>query len=182
MSNDYLISRRTILTTAAVGLGAAPADPHAMSPQVGDRLVYAEGDRTGTPIEPRDLSLGGPQTLAWPATPDIAVVRDGARANQILLLRLDPTSLDSVTFAHAVDGVVAYGAMCSHAGCVVKAWQENQAVLKCPCHNSRYDPRHNAAVVFGPAPRGLAALPLASTDGLLVVAEPFVGKVGPSSV
>jgi Rieske Fe-S protein len=46
------------------------------------------------------------------------------------------------------------------------------------CHNSEFDPRHAAVVVFGPAPRRLAALPLAIKDGALVVAAPFIGKVG----
>lgn len=51
-------------------------------------------------------------------------------------------------------------------------------MLKCPCHNSEFDPRQGAQVVFGPAPRRLAALPLAISDGTLVVAASFVGKVG----
>ncbi len=35
------------------------------------------------------------------------------------------------------------------------------------CHNSEYDPRAGAQVVFGPAPRRLAALPLTLADGSL---------------
>ena len=160
-------------------LGAAPADPRASRPQVGDRLVSADGGITG-PITPDALPVGGPPALAWPVAAD-GTVRDGARANQILLLRLDPAAMDAATRERSAGGVVAYGALCSHAGCVVKAWQEAEAVLQCPCHNSRYDPRRAAAVVFGPAPRPLAALPLAIEDGLLVVAGPFVGRVGPAA-
>ena len=52
-------------------------------------------------------------------------------------------------------------------------------MLKCFCHNSEYDPRQNATVVFGPAPRKLAALPVKIADGMLVVASPFIGKVVP---
>jgi rieske iron-sulfur protein len=51
-------------------------------------------------------------------------------------------------------------------------------VFKCVCHNSEYDPRQGAEVVFGPAPRRLAALPLVISDGSLIVAATFVGKVG----
>jgi Rieske Fe-S protein len=51
-------------------------------------------------------------------------------------------------------------------------------VFKCPCHNSEYDPRQGAQVVFGPAPRRLAALPLALAGGALSVAGGFIGKVG----
>jgi Rieske Fe-S protein len=51
-------------------------------------------------------------------------------------------------------------------------------VLKCFCHNSEYDPREGAQVVFGPAPRRLASLSLSIVDGALKVAAPFVGKLG----
>ncbi|MDU6672842.1 MAG: Rieske 2Fe-2S domain-containing protein, partial [Bradyrhizobium sp.] len=54
----------------------------------------------------------------------------------------------------------------------------NDEVFKCMCHNSEYDPRRGAQVVFGPAPRRLAALPLVIKDGALVIAAPFIGKVG----
>ena len=60
----------------------------------------------------------------------------------------------------------------------VKEASGDKAVFKCACHNSEYDPRQSAKVLFGPAPRRLAALPLAISDGALTVAVPFVGKVG----
>ncbi len=60
----------------------------------------------------------------------------------------------------------------------MKGEQGDKNVFKCMCHNSEYDPRQGALVVFGPAPRRLAALPLALADGALTVAAPFVGKVG----
>jgi len=46
------------------------------------------------------------------------------------------------------------------------------------CHNSEYDPRQSAEVVFGPAPRRLPALPVKIADGALTVAAGFIGKVG----
>jgi len=110
------------------------------------------------------------------------VIRNGSRLNEVLVIRLDPAELDDETRAHAADGIVAYSAICSHAGCPVTAWvkgaEGDQDVFKCVCHNSEYDPRHSAEVVFGPAPRRLAALPLAITEGSLTVAAAFVGKVG----
>jgi rieske iron-sulfur protein len=102
--------------------------------------------------------------------------------NEVLIMRLDPAELDDETRAHSADGIVAYSAICSHAGCPVTAWVKGAAgdhdVFKCVCHNSEYDPRHSAEVVFGPAPRRLAALPLAIADGSLTVAAAFAGKVG----
>jgi Rieske Fe-S protein len=77
---------------------------------------------------------------------------------------------------------VAYSAVCTHAGCSITGWLKAESgdkdVFKCFCHNSEFNPRQNAQVVFGPAPRRLAALPIQITDGLLTVAAGFVGKLG----
>jgi rieske iron-sulfur protein len=151
-------------------------------PQKADVLVFSEGEHAGQSIRPQDLNVGGPFVRAWPKDPKTSVVRKGSRLNEILVVRLDPAELDDETRPRAVDGVVAYSAICAHAGCPVTAWMKaatgDKDVFKCVCHNSEFDPRHSAQVVFGPAPRRLAALPLATADGLLTVAAAFVGKVG----
>jgi Rieske Fe-S protein len=102
--------------------------------------------------------------------------------NEVLVARLDPAELDDETRSRAADGIVAYSAICSHAGCPVTGWLKGAAgdndVFKCLCHNSEFDPRHSAEVVFGPALRRLAALPLTTAGGSLTVAATFVGKVG----
>ena len=151
-------------------------------PQKGDLLVFSEGDQEGKPVSAADLPTGGPPVHAWPKDPKTSVVRSGSRLNEILIIRLDPAELDEQTRARAVDGIIAYSAICSHAGCPVTAWVKSDVgdkeVFKCMCHNSEYDPRAGAQVVFGPAPRRLAALPLALADGSLSVAGNFVGKVG----
>jgi rieske iron-sulfur protein len=155
-----------------------------MRPQKGDLLVISDGDHAGEIIKPGDLTLGGPPLRAWPKDPKTSVVREGSRLNEILVVKLDPAELDDDAKARAVDGVVAYSAICSHAGCPVTEWVKAQEgdkdVFKCPCHNSEFDPRQGAQVVFGPAPRRLAALPLATADGSLIVGGTFVGKVGAS--
>jgi Rieske Fe-S protein len=151
-------------------------------PQRKDLLVFAEGDRAGEVIKPGDLQIGAPPLLAWPKDPGNAVIRDGSRLNEILLIRLASTELDDDTTPRAADGIVAYSAVCTHAGCPITAWMKavegEREVFKCMCHNSEYDPRQAAQVVFGPAPRRLAALPLEIVNGSLVVAGPFIGKVG----
>ncbi|WP_426614561.1 ubiquinol-cytochrome c reductase iron-sulfur subunit [Bradyrhizobium sp. McL0616] len=151
-------------------------------PQKGDLLVFSEGDQEGKLVTSADLPLGGPPVHAWPKDPKTSVVRSASRLNEILIIRLDPEELDEQTRARAVDGMIAYTAICSHAGCPVTAWVKSDVgdneVFKCMCHNSEYDPRAGAQVVFGPAPRRLAALPLALTDGSLSVAGSFIGKVG----
>ncbi len=186
-------TRRTLILTAlaasvciAANKSAAVADEEQPGsderPQKADLLVASEGDGEGQIIKPQDLKLGGPPVHAWPKDPKTSVIRSGSRLNEILVIRLDPAVLDDETRSHAADGIVAYSAVCAHAGCPVTGWVKGEEVdknvFKCFCHNSEYDPRHGAEVVFGPAPRRLAALPLAIVDGSLVVAGSFVGKVG----
>ena len=187
-------TRRTVLlgalaTTACLGC-SPPAragegeDPPGSDerPQKGDVLVFSEGDREGKLITAADLPAGGPPVHAWPKDPKTSVVRSASRLNEILIIRLDPAELDEKTAARAVDGIIAYSAICAHAGCPVTAWVKSDVgdkeVFKCMCHNSEYDPRAGAQVVFGPAPRRLAALPLVLADGSLSVAGNFIGKVG----
>ena len=151
-------------------------------PQKGDLLVFSQGDHAGSVIKPDDLKLGGPPAHAWPMDPKTKVVRKGSRLNEILIVKLDPAELDDTTKPRAADGIVAYSIICAHAGCPVTAWVKeadgDKNVFKCLCHNSEYDPRKAAEVVFGPAPKPLPALPLATADNALVVAAPFVGHVG----
>lgn len=151
-------------------------------PQKADVLVYSEGDRAGEVIKPDDLKTGGPMVRAWPKDPKTSVIRKGSRLNEILVVKLDPAELDEETRTRAAGGVVAYSAICVHTGCPITAWVKaasgDKDVFKCFCHNSEYDPRQGAQVVFGPAPRRLPALPLAAEDGTLTVAAAFIGKVG----
>jgi rieske iron-sulfur protein len=184
-------TRRTLILTA-LATGACLASRRSAAdddkpgsderPQQADVLVFSEGEHAGEVIKPQDLKLGGPPVHAWPKDAKTSVVRDGSRLNEVLVVRLDPAELDDETRARAADGIVAYSAICSHAGCPITGWLKGEAgdndVFKCFCHNSEFDPRQSAQVVFGPAPRRLAALPLSATDGSLTVVAPFAGKVG----
>jgi rieske iron-sulfur protein len=192
MSSSSDQTRRTVILTAlATAAGVVASTPVRADddqpgsderPQKADVLVFAEGERAGEVIKPEDLQLGGPPVRAWPKDPKTAVVRKGSRLNEVLIIRLDPAELDDETRARFADGIVAYSDTCTHAGCPIDAWVKgatgDKNVFKCFCHNSEFDPRQSAQVVFGPAPRRLAALPLTTADGSLTVAATFVGKVG----
>lgn len=189
MSSTSDQTRRTLILAALAGMAActsAIADEDQPGsderPQKGDVLVFSEGEHASEIIKPQDLKLGGPPVRAWPKDPTTSVIRKGSRLNEILLVRLDPAELDDETRARFADGFVAYSAICTHAGCPVTAWVKettgDKDVFKCFCHNSEYDPRQSAQVVFGPAPRRLAALPLARTGNSFTVAGTFVGKIG----
>jgi rieske iron-sulfur protein len=179
--------REGIVRRAALGLGlaflAAPRvgtaqdDAKRIRPQAGDMLIKV-GAGDPVPLKAADLPLGGPQIFVWPMDPADKAVRDGSRLNKVLLLRLDPAGFDAATRQRAADGVVAYSAVCPHAGCEVTQWLAVTQRLECPCHFSQYDPKASAHVVGGPSPRPLPALPLKIVDGRIAVAQPFIGRVG----
>ena len=179
-------TRRNFLTVASMlavdvvmGCAANPvsAEPADERPKEGDVLVRFESEKQ-IPLEPKDIPFGGPPVFAWPMDLAANVVRSGSRLNKVLLVRLDPATLIGVTQERAADGVVAYSAICPHAGCEVNVWADDQKTLECSCHYSHYNPRDAAAVIDGPTPRALAALPLKVRDGKLVVAKPFTARVG----
>lgn len=183
MSSD----RRSVLQAAiGTGLGlllpeiarAQVSDPRSARPQEGDRLVYADGDLKGKPVKPDALPAGGPPVTVMPQDAASGMVRDGSRLNQILLVRLDPARLQGDTQARAAQGVVAYSAVCTHAGCDGFAWTPEKQLFKCPCHDSQFDPADGAKIVDGPATRRLPALPLKIVDGLIVVAGAFTARAG----
>jgi Rieske Fe-S protein len=159
------------------GSAAASGDASA-PPRLDDRLVFAYGDRAGQVIEPADLAVGTRQTFAFPMDPVAGIVRSANRLNQIIVVRLDPAWLGEETRARSAEGIVAYSGVCTHTGCDVDIWVEEQTRFQCMCHESQFDPADAARVVGGPAPLQLAALPLKLVEGRLAVAGPFVGRVG----
>jgi Rieske Fe-S protein len=148
-------------------------------PAAGDLLVK-QGDGGATPLTAADIAPGGTPTVAWPMSPDDKIVRNGSRLNRVVLVRLDPGALAATTQPRAAEGIVAYSAICTHTGCDVGVFLAEEQVLYCECHQSKFDPRDQARVVDGPAPRNLPALPLKVVDGRLVVGGPFSSRPGAS--
>jgi nitrite reductase/ring-hydroxylating ferredoxin subunit len=159
-------------------LAQAPSPAAKLRPQIGDRLAFAAGERTGQPLLASELSLGAAPIPAWPLDAASGLLRDGSRLNQVRVLRLDPAALSPRAAANAAEGVVAYAAMCSHAGCDVAGWNAETRGLVCPCHGSEFSAEDAAAVIKGPATKPLAMLPLRIEDGELRVARGFTRKVG----
>ena len=157
---------------------ARTKEPRKMRPQENDQFVFAQGDNQGQVIRPDDIPLGGPQVMAYPFEPISQVVRDGSRFNKVMLVRFRPEDISERTQPHSADGIIAYSAVCTHAGCPVVMWIKESRTVKCPCHYSEYDPTNLATVVAGPTPKRLPILPLKTVDGALVVAAKFIGKVG----
>jgi rieske iron-sulfur protein len=172
--------RRAFLR-AGIGLGLTPLlrgqeNPAAARPKEGDLFVKV-GDAAGTPLTSADIPAGAKQTIAWAMDPADKTQRSASRLNRVLLVRIDPEKASAETKSRAADGIVAYSAICSHAGCDVTDWMPDDQTLFCSCHSSKFDPRDGAKVLEGPATHPLPALPLKIADGKLVVAKPFTARI-----
>jgi Rieske Fe-S protein len=146
-------------------------------PQAGDQFVFLGGDREGEVIAPADIPQGGPLVFAYPMIVSTKEPRDGSRLNQVVFVRFDPDAYDADERPHTIEGIAAYSAICTHAQCTVTLLTPKQTI-RCFCHNSEYDPKQGCKVVFGPAPRPLAILPIRIVEGRLEVAGSFIGRVG----
>jgi rieske iron-sulfur protein len=184
-SSGECVGRRALLR-AGIALGIelglcgkvlAQGDAASQRPKAGDLFVKV-GDSTATPLRPADLPLGGKQTMVWSMDPADNTVRNGSRLNRVMLLCMDPEKLSPETKSRAADGVIAYTAICTHAGCEITEWLPEEQLLYCPCHESKFEPKDGAKVVDGPAPRKLPALPLKLVEGKLAVVQPFTAPVG----
>jgi rieske iron-sulfur protein len=144
----------------------------------GDRLVYAKGSDTGTPIDASSLNVGQ-AVLAYPEH------KTSNPANLVQLIKLKEKELKAPTNLKLTDqGLVAYSAICTHLGCTV-SWVENAkspdaSYTECFCHNSIFDPARGAKVIGGPAPIPLAQIGVNVTqDGAIVFTSNFTGPIGP---
>lgn len=160
--------------TLAVGTGLVWAED---GPKAGDQFVQVDDDAK-KPLTSADIKVGEKPVIVYPYDPKAKTLRDSTRLNRILLVKLDPSTMDPATAARAADGVVAYSAFCTHQGCDVSSWVAAEKVLLCFCHFSKFAPHQEAAVVGGPAPRPLPALPVKVDGGALAVAGDFTAPPG----
>lgn len=107
-----------------------------------------------------------PTAVASPTGIKVGTLQD--LQSQGFLNFQDPKSGDpAVAVSLSGGSVVAFDAVCTHAGCQVQ-YDTGQKVLACPCHGALFDPAHGAAVLAGPAPTPLASIPLqVGSDGSL---------------
>ncbi len=181
--NSVDVQRRLLLkaTGAAAGccampIGSAQADDNVEGPAKGDLLVPAKGEATA-PLKADDIKVGAKPVLVFPYDLKEKKPKDGSRLNKLMLVRLDPAAMTDETKARAVNGVVAYSAVCTHQGCDVTEFVSAEKVLMCFCHFSKFNPA-DGTVAKGPAAKSLAYVPLTEKDGLLTIAGGFSNKPG----
>jgi rieske iron-sulfur protein len=172
-----IVSRRGVLdlglaTAAAATLPAAAMAERAGGPQPGDVLVAVD-DQARTPLRAEMLQPGAAPVIAWPMDAVTRAIRNQTRNNQILVLRLAANAADV-----PAGTLLAYSAICPHAGCLVSGWLASANWLLCPCHGSEYDPAKAGAVVGGPAPQPLPSIPVRVVDSIITVAGPFSARPG----
>ncbi len=145
--------------------------------KAGDVLVYARGAKADQPIALSELREGQ-MVLAFPMDQQSQTVKKEAKA-LVVLVRLDKAS--AAKAKGAVSGLVAFSALCPHQGCPVEKIGEvgsRKGKLICNCHGSYFDPLNSGRLVEGPAPRGLAVLPIRLEGERIVATGDFLGKVG----
>lgn len=169
-------------TGAALTLGRHAGAQTASAPaKSGDLLMYQEGPKKGQMVKAADLKEG---VAVWAMAVDPATKKPrDAMKSGVVVVRLKPAEIKDSSKKNASGGVVAYSSVCTHQGCPVKeigSLGQGKGNIICTCHGSIFDPRDNATVLGGPAPRRLAALPLkADAGGDLLAAAEFTGKIGP---
>jgi ubiquinol-cytochrome c reductase iron-sulfur subunit len=182
------LERRSVLRNALVGAGGVfglslLAPVPSLGPAPGDELKRTDWRRgtrlvttDGEPISADNVATGGVATV-WP---------EGSVNNEIsavILVRVgdgeiqEPTNLDWVVN----DELIAYSKVCTHAGCPVGLFREQDNALFCPCHQSTFDAVRGAIPTFGPTARALPQLPLGvDEEGFLIALGDFDEQVGPA--
>jgi thiosulfate dehydrogenase [quinone] large subunit len=123
------------------------------------------GEGSSPPPQPSPAPSTGPTATlppgAIPVATVAAVTRKGSAAFTVPFDAPAPLPAgDPGVIVQLRDGsFVAFDAVCTHAGCTVE-WDKQDRVLFCPCHDAIFDAEDGAAVLDGPAPTPLAALPL----------------------
>ncbi len=158
-------------STAALGAPRSTARSAASRPS---GTLKGEGATTAHAPATRPRA---PSTTAAPAPTTTAAPPMGLRIGSLADVAVgqartftDPgTGKPAVAIRLTSSKVVAFSAKCTHAGCVVQ-FDTARKVLQCPCHGGQFNPAAGAAVVAGPPPRPLPAIPVRlSADGGIYV-------------
>jgi ubiquinol-cytochrome c reductase iron-sulfur subunit len=183
-----VITRRSFLSKALVfSLGVFALSQvvllGALGPWPGDSLTttgWRKGRRLvtddGQPIDSKTALATGGFIVAFPEGG-----QDKASSQVVLLHFVNQGFVPQPgRETWSPDSFVAYSRVCTHAGCPVAEYLDQEQLLVCPCHQSEFDLLHGAKVKGGPASRPLPQLPLAiDADGYLIAQSDFTETIGP---
>jgi ubiquinol-cytochrome c reductase iron-sulfur subunit len=191
-------TRRRLFKLAAAGaggaLGVAAITPAlSFGPLLSTKRVSASPwrrsrrlvDEEGRPLVADEIE----EKTLYTAFPEGAERNDLAAPVAVVRLPAGDLQLPQELAGYAVDGIVAYSKICTHAGCAVSMYraplfapdEPRRPALVCPCHYSTFDVADGGSVIFGPAGRALPMLPLAVDGrGHLRAKGDFSGRIGPS--
>lgn len=186
-----LVGDQGLLTVRPLVFGPAQPGPSGrrVATDLGRRRLLVQGGAAAVaiiwalavlPRQRQTFSAASPSASPSPsaattpgASPTAAATPTGTRIGALADLRSqgflnfqDPSTGDpGIAVALAGGGVVAFDAVCTHAGCQV-GYDSGQKILLCPCHGAEFDPAHGAAVIAGPALTALAAIKVqVASDG-----------------
>jgi ubiquinol-cytochrome c reductase iron-sulfur subunit len=129
----------------------------------------------GTRLKPSDILVNGILTV-FPE----GHMSDPQSSTVLINLGNAPFVVAKGREGWQVQGVVAFSKICTHAGCPVGLYNVEAHQLVCPCHQSTFDVLLDCKPVFGPAPRSLPQLALATDDqGYLIAQGDYNQAVGP---
>ncbi len=163
--------RRFLQLMGLAGATLVLAGPSLLVGRIAAMSKGGEGDGTGalataTPIPASTTAAGSaaatstPAATATPAGGGTLLAQGSQLASARSVSTYDPATGDPVLVIKLPSGsVVAYDAVCTHAGCTVQ-YDPGSAVIWCPCHGAEFDPAHHAQVLGGPTNTPLAAIPI----------------------
>jgi thiosulfate dehydrogenase (quinone) large subunit len=117
-----------------------------------------------SPSAPADAEASPTGTALIDSTPGAPSGPLVGRVSQLVSGRTiafsDPNTGDPGVLLKLRDGtIVAFDAVCTHAGCTVE-YDQPSGYLVCPCHGAAFDPAKQAQVIAGPTNQPLAPIPI----------------------
>jgi thiosulfate dehydrogenase [quinone] large subunit len=156
--------RRLVLKTGFLGIAAIAVA--GLAGTVGASLFGRSSAELGgvTPSSPTGGSGAQGSPSAIDSTPGAQSGPLVGRVSQLVSGRAiafsDPNTGDPGVLLKLRDGtIVAFDAVCTHAGCTVE-YDQPSGYLVCPCHGAAFDPAKQAQVLAGPTNQPLAPIPI----------------------
>ena len=145
-----------------VGLGAATLLVAGPSFVIG-RIAAATGPTATATTRLPTITTPTPAPSSAPSqtsttTPGTLLAKGADLASAGSVTAVDPATGDPVLVIKlSRSSVVAFDAVCTHAGCTVQ-YDPTSATMICPCHGAQFDPAHQGRVMGGPTDQPLAVI------------------------